>query len=53
VEGKCKPLDAGDKVYGRRNIIGLRDVHMSSGEGVSLRESASGVLPCGYGGGDR
>ena len=44
MEGKCRPLEVSDKVYWRRNIVGVRNVHMSSCEGIFLHESASGVL---------
>ncbi len=35
---------AGDKVCGRRDVLGVRDVHASAREGVFLRVRVSGVL---------
>jgi len=35
---------AGNKVCGRRDVVGVRDVHVSAREGVFLRVRVSGVL---------
>lgn len=41
---------ARDKVWGRRDVVGVRDVYVSMCEGVFLRSAASGVMRVVYGG---